>query len=173
MPTDSSAIPGVVIERRQVHADGRGRFSELYRAASMPHGFAQSNHSRSEPGVLRGLHYHRRQDDLWYVVRGRAQVALVDLRVPGPGAAVETHVLDGERPATIYIPRGVAHGYLALSELDLIYWVTAEYDPSDELGVAWDDRSLAIPWQLDGTPVVSERDAANPALEWERIPSFA
>ena len=51
--------------------------------------------------------------------------------------------------------------------------MTAEYDPSDELGVAWDDPSLGIRWQLAGTPVVSERDAANPALEWERIPSFA
>ena len=173
MPTDGSAIPGVLIERPQVHGDGRGRFSELYRAAAMPHGFAQSNHSRSAAGVLRGLHYHRRQDDLWYVVRGRAQVGLADLRVPGPEPLVETHVLDGEQPATIYIPRGVAHGYLALSELDLIYWVTAEYDPSDELGVAWDDPSLGIPWQLDGAPVVSDRDAANPALEWGRIPSFA
>ncbi|HEU0194238.1 MAG TPA: dTDP-4-dehydrorhamnose 3,5-epimerase family protein [Gaiellales bacterium] len=173
MPTDSSAIRGVLIERPQVHADGRGRFSELYRAASMPHGFAQSNHSRSAPGVLRGLHYHRHQDDLWYVVRGRAQVALADLRVPGPDPLVETHVLDGEQPVTIYIPRGVAHGYLALGELDLIYWVTAEYDPTDELGVAWDDPSLGIPWQLDAPPVLSDRDAANPALEWERIPSFA
>ena len=108
MPTDASAIPGVLIESPQVHADGRGRFSELYRAAAMPHAFAQSNHSRSAPGVLRGLHYHRRQDDLWYVVRGRAQVALADLRVPGPDLVVETHVLDGEQPATIYIPRGVA-----------------------------------------------------------------
>ena len=173
MPTDGSGIPGVVISRPQVHGDHRGRFVELYRAAGMPHGFVQSNHSRSAAGVLRGLHYHRRQDDLWYVVAGRAQVGLVDLRERGGAPRVETHILDGEQPATIYIPRGVAHGYLALEPLELIYWVTSEYDPADELGVAWNDPALAIPWQLGSEPLVSDRDAANPPLDWERIPSFA
>jgi dTDP-4-dehydrorhamnose 3,5-epimerase len=168
-----SAIPGVEIREPAAHGDARGRFVEVFRSAAMPHPFAQSNHSRSAAGVLRGLHYHRRQDDLWYVVSGRAQVGLADLRGGGGHPVVETHVLDGERPATIYIPRGVAHGYLALTQLDLLYWVTAEYDPADEHGVAWDDSTLALPWQLAGPPVVSERDARNPALAWEQIPSFA
>lgn len=172
MPTESR-IPGVVIRAPEVHADSRGRFAEIYRSAGMPHAFVQSNHSRSEAGVLRGLHYHRNQDDLWYVVCGRAQAALVDLRDRGGTPVVETHVLDGDDPVTLYVPRGVAHGYLALSELHLMYWVTSEYDPSDELGVAWDDPVLAVPWQLAGEPHVSRRDAENPPLEWERIPSFA
>ena len=172
MQTESQ-IPGVVIRTPQVHADSRGRFTEIYRAAGMPHGFAQSNHSRSAQGVLRGLHYHQHQDDLWYVVSGRAQVGLADLRRRGERPIVETHMVDGQRPVTVYIPRGVAHGYLALTELDLMYWVTAEYDPSDEMSVAWDDPTLAVPWQLTGRPHVSERDANAPALEWEQIPSFA
>jgi dTDP-4-dehydrorhamnose 3,5-epimerase len=98
---------------------------------------------------------------------------MADLRRRGERPTVETHIVDGQRPATLYIPRGVAHGYLALTELDLMYWVTAEYDPSDEMGVAWDDPTLAVPWQLTGRPHVSERDDRNPGLEWEQIPSFA
>jgi len=71
------------------------------------------------------------------------------------------------------VPAGVAHGYLALTEIDLIYWVTREYDPGDENGVAWDDPTLAIDWRLDGPPVVSERDSRNPGLQWDLIPAFS
>jgi dTDP-4-dehydrorhamnose 3,5-epimerase len=175
MPTElvPSPIDGVRIWRPQVHGDDRGRFVEVFRAASLPEPMAQSNHSRSAKGVLRGLHYHRDQADLWYLVAGRAQVGLADLRT-GEGVPV-THsfVLDGDRPTAVYVPAGVAHGYLALTEIDLIYWVTREYDPDDENGVAWDDPTLAIDWQLDGPPVVSERDARNPRLQWDLIPAFS
>ena len=175
MPTEvvPSPIDGVEIWRPQVHGDDRGRFVEVFRAAALPEPMAQSNHSRSAPGVLRGLHYHRDQADLWYLVAGRAQVGLADLRA-GEGVPV-THsfVLDGGTPTAVYVPPGVAHGYLALTEIDLIYWVTREYDPDDENGVAWDDPTLAIAWQLDGPPVVSERDARNPRLQWDLIPAFS
>lgn len=174
MPTERlEGIPGVLIERPQVHGDERGRFVEIFRAARMPASFAQSNHSRSAAGSLRGLHYHRHQADLWYLVTGRCQVALADLRTRGVAPAIATFELDAAEPATVYIPPGVAHGYLALTDIDLIYWVTSEYDPSDENGVAWNDPTLAIDWQLDSEPVVSARDAANPELSWDLIPSFA
>lgn len=172
MPTESG-IPGVEIRPLDVFGDARGSLAEIYRAAQVPAAFAQSNHSRSAPGVLRGLHYHRRQDDMWYVVSGRARVGLADLRTREERPRVEVHDLDGDAPATVYIPHGVAHGYLALTRLDLIYFVTREYDPSDEHGVAWDDPSLAVPWDPPQAPILSGRDAANPALEWERIPSFS
>jgi dTDP-4-dehydrorhamnose 3,5-epimerase len=175
MPTEvvRSPIEGVRIWRPQVHGDDRGRFVEVFRAAALPEPMAQSNHSRSARGVLRGLHYHRNQADLWYLVAGRAQVGLADLRA-GEGVPV-THsfVLDGDTPTAVYVPPGVAHGYLALTEIDLIYWVTREYDPDDENGVAWDDPTLAIDWQLDGQPVVSERDSRNPRLQWDLIPAFS
>jgi len=175
MPTEvvPSPIDGVRIWRPQVHGDDRGRFVEVFRAATLPEPMAQSNHSRSARGVLRGLHYHRNQADLWYLVAGRAQVGLADLRA-GEGVPV-THsfVLDGDTPTAVYVPAGVAHGYLALTEIDLIYWVTREYDPDDENGVAWDDPTLAIDWQLDGPPIVSERDAGNPRLQWDLIPAFS
>ena len=73
----------------------------------------------------------------------------------------------------MFIPPGVAHGYLALTDLDVIYWVTGEYDPGDEHGVAWNDPTLGIPWQIDTEPVVSERDAKNPGLDWELVPTFS
>ena len=174
MPTEaSSAINGVRIVTLDVYGDLRGRFCEIFRSAAMPETFVQANHSRSAAGVLRGLHYHEHQADLWYVPAGRAQVGLADLRVRGGTPPTESFVLDAAQPTTVFIPPGVAHGYLALTDLDVIYWVTGEYDPGDEHGVAWNDPTLAIPWQIDAEPVVSERDAKNPGLDWELVPTFS
>jgi dTDP-4-dehydrorhamnose 3,5-epimerase len=175
MPTEvvRSPIDGVRIWRPQVHGDARGRFVEVFRSADVPAAMAQSNHSRSAAGVLRGLHYHRRQADLWYLVTGRAQVGLADLRRRGAAPVTQTFVLDAETPTAVYVPSGVAHGYLALTEIDLIYWVTSEYDPADEHGVAWDDPTLGIEWQLAAAPLVSDRDAHNPPLQWDLIPAFS
>ena len=156
-------IDGVVHQQLQAHGDQRGRFTEIFRARDFPDELVQANHSVSQTGVLRGLHYHHNQADLWYVVSGRAQVALADLRQGTESPATATVVLDGEAPSNLYIPPGVAHGFLALSDLNLIYWVTQEYDGSDEYGVAWDDEKLAIPWAHDN-PILSERDADNPKL---------
>ncbi|MGZ4272851.1 MAG: dTDP-4-dehydrorhamnose 3,5-epimerase family protein [Solirubrobacteraceae bacterium] len=170
----ATRIEGVRIVHPQVHGDERGRLVEIFRATGYPEQFVQANHGRSRAGVLRGLHYHQHQADLWYAISGRAQVALADLRGGGGTPPVETFVLDAAEPTAVYIPRGVAHGYLALTDLDLVYLVTHEYDPQDEHGVSWDDPTLAIPWQLEGgQPVVSERDRGNPTLQWERIPSFS
>ena len=174
MPTEApSAIDGVRIVTLDVYGDPRGRFCEIFRSAAMPETFVQANHSRSAAGVLRGLHYHRHQADLWYVPAGRAQVGLADLRVRGGTPPTESFVLDAAQPTTVFIPPGVAHGYLALTDLDVIYWVTGEYDPGDEHGVAWNDPTLGIPWQIDAEPVVSERDAKNPGLDWELVPTFS
>jgi dTDP-4-dehydrorhamnose 3,5-epimerase len=175
MPTEivPSPIDGVRIWRPQVHADSRGRFVEVFRSSAVPEPMAQSNHSRSAAGALRGLHYHRHQADLWYLVSGRARVGLADLRRRVAAPVTQTFVLDGDTPTAVYVPSGVAHGYLALTQIDLIYWVTSEYDPADEHGVAWDDPTLHIDWQLDAAPLLSERDAQNPALQWDLIPAFS
>jgi dTDP-4-dehydrorhamnose 3,5-epimerase len=133
--------------------------------------FMQANLSTSAAGVLRGLHLHRRQLDYWVVADGRAWVALVDARplLDGSGARpiVETRELEAD--ATVSIPAGVAHGFLALETLALVYLVTAEYDDTDELGFAWDDPLAAVPWpvvpgQADGRPILSGRDRSNPSL---------
>jgi dTDP-4-dehydrorhamnose 3,5-epimerase len=121
--------------------------------------------------VLRGLHYHVKQTDLFYVVKGVAQIGLVDLRTrrdPPTSASVE---LSDAQPATLLIPNGIAHGFLALTDVDLVYLVTREYDPGDEQGIAWDDPKLSIGWKIDA-PLVSDRDASNPELVWDQIPEF-
>ena len=132
--------------------------------------FAQANVSTSAAGVLRGLHYHRRQLDYWVVGTGRAFVALVDVRpvMASRGAAVvETRELVADE--SVVIPAGVAHGFLALEALDMIYLVTNEFDGSDELGFAWDDPAVGVPWPAvhatpDGRPILSDRDRSNPSL---------
>jgi dTDP-4-dehydrorhamnose 3,5-epimerase len=176
----ASVLPGVQWGAIARHADLRGSFRELWRAsadfdlaprwtgATDAH-FVQANLSTSAVGVLRGLHYHRRQLDHWVVASGRALVALVDVRpaVAGSGpAVVETRELGAD--GTVTIPTGVAHGFLAIEALELIYLVTNDYDGSDELGFAWDDPAVGVPWPAcptpDGRPILSERDQANPPL---------
>ena len=167
-----STLAGVRYGAIARHGDARGSFRELWRASLFPEqAFTQANLSTSAAGVLRGLHLHRRQDDLWIVAAGRAFVALVDVRPlldgSGPRALVETRELAAD--AWVEIPSGVAHGFLALEPLELIYLVTNEYDGSDELGFAWDDPTAAVPWPAvpatpDGRPILSERDRTNPSL---------
>ena len=169
-----SLLPGVRYGRVVGHGDVRGSFTELWRAsdpAGGPKPFVQANLSTSSPGVLRGLHVHRRQLDYWVVVSVRAFVALVDTRDPagraGAVATVETRELAADD--WVVIPAGVAHGFLALEAVQLLYLVTNEYDGSDELGFAWDDPAVGVPWPVlavtpDGRPIVSDRDASNPSL---------
>ncbi|HET8784627.1 MAG TPA: dTDP-4-dehydrorhamnose 3,5-epimerase family protein [Candidatus Limnocylindrales bacterium] len=179
-----SRIPGVRVGTVERHADERGAFRELWRDSTVgridpadagaPAGatprFVQANLSTSASGVLRGLHLHRRQLDRWVIGSGRAFVALVDTRplLSGEGAPiVETHGLAADD--WVQIPSGVAHGFLALEPVDLVYLVTTEYDGSDEHGFAWDDPLAAVPWPLpaptpDGRPILSARDRANPSL---------
>lgn len=177
-----SSIPGVRWGRVVSHGDNRGSFRELWRASWFPDldagragspdpRFVQANLSTSAPGVLRGLHLHRRQLDYWIVAGGRALVALVDIRPlleeRGPAPIVEMRELDTGR--TVEIPIGVAHGFLALDALSLVYLVTGEYDGSDELGFAWDDPVAGVPWPAvadspDGRPILSGRDGGNPPL---------
>jgi len=133
--------------------------------------FVQANLSSSANGVLRGIHYHRRQLDYWTVTIGRAFVALVDVRPlldgSGPRAVVETRELLADD--WVVIPAGVAHGFLALETLELLYLVTNEFDGTDELGFAWDDPAVGVPWPAvagtpDGRPILSDRDRSNPPL---------
>ena len=181
-PGAPSPLPGVTWGAVVRHGDVRGSFRELWRASAFGAldavhtgvpgaAFVQANLSTSAPGVLRGLHFHRRQLDHWIVATGRAFVALVDVRpvVADPAARpiVETRELGAD--GTVTIPAGVAHGFLALEPLELVYLVTNEFDGSDELGFAWDDPLAAVPWPTvagtpDGRPILSDRDRSNPSL---------
>lgn len=180
-----STLRGVRFGTVTRHADARGSFRELWRTSAFPAlttaetgapegaepRFLQANLSTSAAGVLRGLHHHRRQLDYWVVVAGRAFVALVDVRPLLKGSAdrplVETHELSADE--WVVIPAGVAHGFLALEPLELLYLVTNEFDGSDELGFAWDDPAVGVPWPAvketpDGRPILSDRDRSNPPL---------
>jgi dTDP-4-dehydrorhamnose 3,5-epimerase len=181
----TSALAGVRFGSIVRHADSRGAFREVWRASAFPAlapsetgapagsepRFVQANLSSSAAGVLRGVHYHRHQLDYWTVTAGRAFVALVDVRPlvdgSGPRAIVETRELAADD--WVIIPAGVAHGFLALEPLELLYLVTNEYDGADELGFAWDDPAVGVPWPaLPGTtggrPILSDRDQSNPPL---------
>jgi dTDP-4-dehydrorhamnose 3,5-epimerase len=115
--------------------------------------------------VLRAMHFHRRQWDYWFVVSGEAFVALADLRDGSPTErSIVTMRLSGTEPRGLFIPPGVAHGFLAETDLVLEYVVDRYFDGSDELAVAWDDPDLAIEWPAQ-EPILSERDRANPSLE--------
>lgn len=161
-------IPGAFVSTPEVYGDSRGSFMEIFREDMLGTKFVQANHSRSQAGVLRGLHWHKNQADAWYVTNGHAQAMIADLRTPTDQPAVASIDLIGGEPKVLYIPPGVAHGFLAVTEVDLIYWVSGYYDSTDEFGVAWDDPTLAAPWK-HSEPVLSARDQANPTLEWAEI----
>ena len=170
----ASALGGVRYGAIARHGDRRGAFRELWRSsafAAVGEPFVQFNLSSSAAGVLRGLHLHRHQADYWVVATGRAFVALVDVRPMLDATALRPTVETRNLAADdwVVIPRGVAHGFLALEPLELIYLVTNEYDGTDELGFAWDDPTAAVPWPVlettpGGRPILSERDQANPPL---------
>ena len=161
-------IEGVRFLQLTPHADDRGSLTETYRRAWLPGGreVVQANLSRSNPGVLRGLHWHRRQADYWWVLSGTAFVALVDLREGSPTslARFERRVDAAEEQVGIAIPPGIAHGFYAESEVLLLYLVDSYYSGEDEFGLAWDDPALGLGWP-SSTPTLSDRDRANPSLE--------
>ncbi|MEW5985884.1 MAG: dTDP-4-dehydrorhamnose 3,5-epimerase [Chloroflexota bacterium] len=170
MPTirESSHIPGVLLVELRPFADERGRFMETFRKEWFPHrnwSLIQANRSDSKAGVLRGLHYHHHQVDYWYVVNGRLRAGLVDLR-RGSSTFRATQLIDvgADDHLGLYIPVGVAHGFLALTDVTLTYLVDNYYDGGrDEWGVAWDDPDIGLAWGIE-TPLVSPRDQGNPRL---------
>ena len=160
-------IKGLALIELKVHGDARGFFVERFqqdrfREHGLPTTFVQDNHSRSAPGVLRGLHYQLQpsQGKLVGVVRGRIWDVAVDIR-PGSSAfgqhvGVELSDMNGR---LLWIPPGFAHGFCVLGDepADVLYKVDANYNPAGEGGISWNDPDLAIPWPLSN-PTVSKRD---------------
>lgn len=165
----SPAIAGVVVAHPDVHGDDRGRFVETYRSAWFPgtRPMVQGNHAERRAGTLVGLHYHLRQTDYWYVVRGHARAVFHDLRAGSPTEGATTSIDlgeitgEGHNHLGLLIPPGVAHGIAALTDVSLTYLVDAVYDPADELGLAWDDPEVGADWGID-RPILSGRDQGNP-----------
>ncbi len=164
---ESFHISGVKIAHLRAFADERGRFMETFRKEWFPERSwesVQTNRSDSRAGVLRGLHYHFRQIDYWYVTAGRIQVGLADLRRSSPTFRTsQTLELGGDNQLGVFIPCGVAHGFVALTDATLTYLVDNYYSGADEFGVAWNDPELAVAWTI-AAPILSGRDQMNPLL---------
>jgi dTDP-4-dehydrorhamnose 3,5-epimerase len=166
----NTKIAGVLRRSLVGHEDERGLLRETWRAswtADLGIGpIAQANHTATRAGALRGLHFHQRQTDIWVVLDGDAHVGLVDLRpmlAGEPDAAPVPLSLELPRGDCLLIPIGVAHGLWAVSDVRLLYIVTAEYDGTDEHGFAWNDPTAGVAWP-EGTPLLSERDRSAPSL---------
>ncbi len=164
---DLKQIAGVKLVQLKTFDDSRGRFREIFRKKWFPQSqwlSVQSNHSESKTGVLRGLHYHHRQADYWYVIHGRIRAGLVDLRKTSETFRASMSIeLNHRNPQGLYIPTGIAHGFVALEETNLLSIVDNYYDGEDEFGIAWNDPKLGIRWGVED-PIISSRDQENPLL---------
>ena len=169
-----TAISDVLILEPKVFGDSRGFFFESYNeqvfraATGVTAHFVQDNHSRSARGVLRGLHYQieQPQGKLVRCTQGEVFDVAVDIRRDSPtfGKWVG-EILSEENKRQMWIPPGLAHGFLVLSEsADFLYKPTEYYAPQHERAILWNDPDLAIAWPLAGEPLLSSKDAMAPRL---------
>lgn len=174
MKVTATGIEGVLVLEPTVHGDEHAFFLESYHQkafdAAVGHRvrFVQDNHSRSSHGMLRGLHYQKpphAQGKLVRVAQGEVFDVVVDIRKRsasfGRWFGIE---LSGGNPRQLWMPPGMAHGFLVTSEsADVLYKTTRHYAPAAERGIRWDDPTLAIAWPaLARPPRLSARDAAAP-----------
>lgn len=175
-------IEGVLILEPRVFGDERGFFSESFNqrafdeAVGQKIGFVQDNHSRSTRGVLRGLHYQlppHAQGKLVRVTQGSVYDVAVDIRRQSPTFGRWVGVeLSGENHRQLWLPPGMAHGFLVTSDsADFLYKTTEYYAPQAERSVRWDDPDLGIAWpMLPDSSKISAKDASAPSLR--DAPSF-
>lgn len=160
-------IAGLKIVELDVHGDARGFFVERYsqrkfQDAGLPTDFVQDNHSRSAPGVLRGLHYQANpaQGKLVGVTRGRVWDVAVDIR-PDSATYGKWHAVEltGENGKLFWIPGGFAHGFCVLGDepADMLYKVTGLYNKAGEGGIRYDDPDFSVSWPLKNL-LISDRD---------------
>ncbi|MGD9641758.1 MAG: dTDP-4-dehydrorhamnose 3,5-epimerase [Elusimicrobiales bacterium] len=167
-------LDGAVLIKPRVFLDERGFFVENYKrsdfvAAGIAAEFVQDNHSKSDKGVLRGLHYQRgaaAQGKLVRCINGAILDVGVDLRrgsaTFGKWLATELSAVNAHM---LYLPPGFAHGFLVLSETaEILYKCTVEYSPMDDAGVRWDDPEIGIEWDITD-PILSAKDAGLPLLK--------
>lgn len=176
MKVTTTGIEGLLILEPKVFGDERGFFLESFNqkafdaAVGSEVRFVQDNHSRSSRGVLRGLHYQlppHAQGKLVRVTQGAVFDVSVDLRRGSPSFGRWVGVeLSGQNHNQLWLPPGLAHGFLVTSHsADFLYKTTNYYAPEAERGVRWDDPALAIAWPaLDVEPLLSAKDAAAPLL---------
>jgi dTDP-4-dehydrorhamnose 3,5-epimerase len=177
MEFKTTDFEGLIEIYPKIWHDSRGYFFESYKQDvfanhGIPFDFVQDNHSFSNRGVLRGLHFQRvpkEQGKLVRAITGKVMDVVVDLR---PQSATFGHhakfVLDGAVGNMLYVPTGFAHGFLALADTIFTYKCTELYEPTADGGVLWNDPTLAIDWEFERwgiqNPVISDKD--------QKLPSF-
>ncbi len=175
MNITACAIPDVLLMEPKVFGDERGFFMESFNqrnfcdATGLDLQFVQDNHSRSARNVLRGLHYQAMQPQgkLVRVVAGEVFDVAVDVRPGSPTFGKWAgEILSGANKRQLWVPPGLAHGFLVLSDTaDFLYKTTDYYAPAHERCIAWNDPTLAIDWPLNGqTPLLSAKDVAGTAF---------
>jgi len=177
MKITPTRIDGVLVLEPKVFGDDRGFFFESFNqkafdeAVGTPTVFVQDNHSRSAKGVLRGLHFQcppHAQGKLVRVSSGSVFDVAADVRPGSPTFGQWVGVeLSASNHRLLWIPEGLAHGFLVTSDsADFLYKTTDYYAPGAECSVRWDDPTLSIEWPLGGiVPQLSAKDAAAPLLE--------
>ncbi|MCH8558313.1 MAG: dTDP-4-dehydrorhamnose 3,5-epimerase [Balneolia bacterium] len=165
-------IPGLFIIEPKIYGDERGFFTETFRKSwltelGLDYEFVQDNWSRSGSGILRGLHYQisNPQAKLVMVSRGEVLDVAVDIRKGSPTYGKhEAITLSEENKRMVFIPEGLAHGFLVKSDVaDFRYKCSNYYDPSGERALFWNDPALDINWDIEN-PVVSAKDNEAPVL---------
>jgi len=174
MKATPTRIPDVLLIEPKVFGDDRGFFLEsfnrraFHEATGLNVDFVQDNHSKSARNVLRGLHYQlaQPQGKLVRVTQGEVFDVAVDIRKGSPtyGQWVG-EILSAENKKQLWIPAGLAHGFVVLSETaEFLYKTTDYYAPQHERCIAWNDPDLAIAWPIEGQPLLSAKDAAGIAF---------
>lgn len=175
MKVTATAIPDVLVLEPRVFGDERGFFFESFNQQAFDEAvgrkivFVQDNHSKSTKNVLRGLHYQlppKAQGKLVRVVQGEVFDVTVDIRKDSPtfGKWVG-EILSAENKKQMWIPPGLAHGFLTLSEsAEFLYKTTDYYAPENERCIAWNDAKIGIDWPLQGIPGLSAKDLAGHAF---------
>lgn len=173
------AIPDVVLFAPKVFGDERGFFFESFNArlfrelTGAEASFVQDNHSKSQKGVLRGLHYQlppMAQGKLVRVVQGEVFDVAVDIRKSSPTFGLWVgEILSADNKRQMWIPEGFAHGFVTLSDTaEFLYKTTNYYAPEYERSIAWNDAAVKVNWPYSGVPVLSGKDqAAVPLAEAE------
>ena len=173
MKISKAALQDVILIEPRIFEDSRGLFFESFNSTTwetqgLPYQFLQDNQSFSSKGVLRGLHFQKgehAQGKLVRVINGRVLDVAVDMRPESPTFGKwEIYDLDAKSNKMVYIPKGFAHGFLALENSIFSYKCTARYNKESEGGIIWNDPQLQIEWPIE-QPNVSEKDVLLPTFE--------
>lgn len=177
MQVEDTPLPGVKLLTPRVFGDDRGFFMETFNqraaaAAGMPTRWVQDNHSYSQYGVLRGLHYQYPtwQGKLVRVVQGEIFDVAVDIRADSATFGQWFGAwLSGENKKQMFVPDGFAHGFCVTSrDAHVLYKCTTLYEPEEDAGVLWNDPDIGVQWPLD-EPIISTKDQNAPRLQDIRL----